>query len=417
MRPVPKVERVVPNALGAPAARTSALRTTRFTWLVLCLFLSGCAIIPFREPPRPGRTTLTSPLVILPAQNIGNYLLLEAKWDRFGPYHFLIDTGSSVTLVTPALAQRYPSRSLPPPGTPRVRVKSAEGNITELPATWLRKLDLGDAHFEDVPALIYDCSAISAHLGVRIDGVLGFPLFREALLTLDYPAERVVLQPARTTAPTPGTTIAFDDARKTPVIHVGLGNRSLVALIDSGFDGSFSLNPVGVEPKFAFGPRPGAVVGTLDGDRVQEIGRLAEPLAIGGYVMPQPIVDLTDELSAVGSEVLKNFTVTFDQEHDRVTFYRESRDPIVTGPRLSAGVSFSKTPAYWRVAGVVPDSPAAHADIHPGDLVTRINGEPVAKWDLRRYEQLVAGAGEITFVFLNGNSESAKKVGVFALVP
>ena len=36
----------------------------------------------------------------------------------------------------------------------------------------------------DVDVLIYDCEPLSAHLGVRIDGVLGFPLFRETLLTL-----------------------------------------------------------------------------------------------------------------------------------------------------------------------------------------------------------------------------------------
>jgi hypothetical protein len=55
--------------------------------------------------------------------------------------------------------------------------------------------------------------------------------------------------------------------------------------------------------------------------------------------------------------------------------------------------------------------------VQAGDLVTRINGEPVAKWDLRRYEQLLATVREITFTFLNGTEESSKHVGVFELVP
>ena len=80
-------------------------------------------------------------------------------------------------------------------------------------------------------------------------------------------------------------------------------------------------------------------------------------------------------------------------------------------------MSFSKTPAYWKVAGVVDDSPAEEAGIRLGELVTRINGEPIAAWDLRRYEQLVARASEVTFSFLNGNSESAKTVRIFDLVP
>ena len=188
----------------------------------LLLLLAACAVLltlgactsldslsaPFRRtPPRPGRTTLGSKLVLVPTKAIGNYLVVEAKWDRSGPYRFLIDTGSSVTLVTPAFAKRYASKEAPPSDAPRVRVLSADGQATELPPTTLRQLSLGDARFDDVFALIYDCTALSAHLGVKIDGILGFPLFRETLLTLDYPRARVLLQSPRHTALIPGSAI------------------------------------------------------------------------------------------------------------------------------------------------------------------------------------------------------------------
>jgi len=386
----------------------------------MALLLGGCSTLPeafHRTPPRPGRTTLGSPLVMVPAQTLDNYLIVETRWDRNGPYHFLIDTGSSVSLVTPALAKRYASANPPAPDAPHVRVKSADGNIAELAPATLRRLELGDARFDDVPVLIYDCSALSAHLGVKIDGVLGFPLFRETLLTLDYPRSRVVFQPLNSTALIPGTTLPLDDANKTPLIHLGLGDRSFVALIDSGSDAPLSLNPVGLEPRFANGPRPGATVGTLTGDRPQQIGRLAETLSIGDFTLPRPVVDLTDELSAVGGAVLKNFAVTFDQLRDRVTFQRDTHEPIISPSHRSAGVSFTKTPAYWRIAGVVTDSPAAAAGVQSGDLVTRINGEPITRWDLTRFEQLVATADTISFSFLIGTAETEKRIPVFELVP
>ncbi len=386
--------------------------------LVCGVVLSGCtAWLPKRAAPQPGRTTISSPLVILPAQSIGNFLLIEAKWDRFGPYRFLVDTGSSMTLVTPALARRYPGAGGIVGSAPRVRVTGADGRVTELPQSTLRRLEFGDARFEEVPVLLYDCEPLSAHLGVRIDGVLGFPLFRETLMTLDYPGKRILLQPAKNAALLPGSTIMMDSGRKTPLIPVRLGDRTFLALIDSGSDMAFSLNPVGLEPEFVVSPRIGATVGTLSGDRTQRIGRLGGSLAIGSYRFLQPVVELSDELSAIGGGVLRHFTVTFDQWNDRVTFYRESRDPIAMGARRSAGVSFSKTPAYWRVAGVVPASSAEQAGVQPGDLVTRINGDPVARWDLMRYEQLVADASEITLTFLNGTSETEKRVAVFELVP
>lgn len=389
-------------------------------WLLLgmLLALSGCtAFSSRRAPPQPGRTTFGAPLIVLPAQRVGNFLLLETKWDRFGPYRFLVDTGSSVTLVTPALARRYPSAPTALASPLRVRVTGADGRVSELPQASLRRIELGDVRFEDVPVLIYDLDSLSAHLGVRIDGVLGFPLFRDALLTLDYPGSRVLLQSTKSVPLLPGTTIALDRARKTPLIPLTLGNRTFVALIDSGSDMPFSLNPVGLDPVFAYGPRTGATIGTLSGDRVQEIGRLAETLSIGNYAFVRPIVDLSDELSAIGAGVLRHFSVTFDQKTDRVTFYRDSREPIEMPAKRSAGVSFSKTPAYWRVAGVVTGSAAERDGIQLGDLVTRINGEPVARWDLARYDQLVASAAEIAFTLLTGTVEKEKRVAVFELVP
>jgi len=387
------------------------------------LMLGGCAALPsisspfHRTPPRPGRTTLGSPLVVVPTKSIGNFLVVEAKWDRYGPYHFLIDTGSSVTLVTPALAQRYASTDALLPNAPRVQVRSATGAITELAPTTLRQLSLGDARFDDVYALVYDCSALSAHLGIKIDGILGFPLFRETLLTLDYPQGRVLLQSPRRTALVPGSAIPLNDSSKTPLISVRLGERTIFALIDSGSDAPLSLNPIGLNLAFATPPRAGATVGTLTGDRPQQIGRLADTLSIGDYPLPRPIVDLTDELSAIGGEILKNFSVTFDQEHDRVYFFRDTREPITSPPRRSAGVSFSKTPAYWRIAGVVPGSPAEQAEIRRGDLLTHLNDEPVAQWDLNRYDQLIATGRTISLRFLDGLREINKEIPLCDLVP
>jgi hypothetical protein len=378
---------------------------------------AGCTMFPFRrEPPRPGRTTLESPLVVVPAQTLGNFMIVEAKWDRYGPYHFVVDTGAANTLVSPALVKRYGNPSLRDNAT-TVRVASAEGDITELPAASLRRLDLGGARFEDVPVLVYDCAQLSAHLGLRIDGILGFPLFRETALTLDYPHGRVLLQPANSTSLPPGVAVPFDNSLKIPIVDVQLGDRTMVVLLDSGSDATFSVNPVGLDAAFASRPRPGATVGTIAGDHPQRIGRFGDTLVIGTYAVPEPIVDLTDELSAIGGGILKNFTITFDQAHDRATFLRDSHEVILMPPRRSAGVSFSKTPAYWRVAGVIPGSPAEKAGIQFGDLVTRIDGELVAKWNLTRYEQLVSTASEVTFTCLFGTNEIEKRVQIFDLVP
>ena len=182
---------------------------------VALLLLAGCASIPFRrEPTPPGRTTLATPLVQLPAQILGNLFVVETKWDKFGPYRFVVDTGSSVTLMSPALVKRYAEEVRSADvrgGGGRVRVGGADGGVLELPAAAVSRIELGEARFENVPVLVYDCATLSSHLGIRIDGVLGFPLFRETLLTLDYPGSRLLLQPADSTALVPGSVVPFDD--------------------------------------------------------------------------------------------------------------------------------------------------------------------------------------------------------------
>ncbi len=387
-------------------------------WAFAALLLSGCALIPFgREAPRPGRTTLNSPLIVLPTQPLGNYLIIEAKWDRAGPYHFLVDTGSSVTLVTPEFAKRYRGDIAQLPRTPQVPVRSADGGTALLPATIIRRIMLGDARFEDVPALIYDCQSVSAHLGIKIDGILGFPLFRETILTLDYLHSRVVLNPVATAPLLPGVTIPFNNENRIPLIPIELGASSFIALVDSGRDAALRLNPVGLDIKYAELPRPGGIVSTLTGDTTQAVGRLADTITIGAYHIERSLIEVTDEVSAIGGGILKNFTVTFDQEHNRVTFYRDQPGPITFGPQRSVGLSFSKSDVYWRVVGIVASSPDDTVGAAPGDLVTKIDGEPVAKWDFGRYEKLVASADTIRFTFLHGTREEDRELKVFNLVP
>lgn len=384
--------------------------------MAFAVMSAGCFSLR-REAPRPGRTTLGSQLIVLPARTISNYLIVESTWDRHGPYHFLIDTGASVTLISPELAERYQDKSAFPPNTPRVQVKSATDSTVMLTATVLKRVQLGEARFQNVPALIYDCAELSAHLGLKIDGILGFPLFRETLLTLDYPQGRVILMPRDGNTVIPGTPIPFNNPNKTPLISVKLGSQSFITLIDSGSDAPLNLNPVGLRLNYAVEPRAGRSVGTLSGDHEQRIGRLNQTLVLGDYALERPVVDLTDQLSSIGGEILKNFTLTFDQERNRVFFFRSDRAPITFPAHRNSGLSFSKTPAYWRVTTVIPDSPASRDGVQPGDLVVRINGEPVYQWSYQRYEQLVETATEIKFTFLNGSHENDRTLSVFDLVP
>ena len=384
---------------------------------VLAGLLGGGCLGFRRAAPKPGLTHIGSKPVTLPGHVIGNVIVIEDKWDKFGPYHFVVDTGSSVTLVSPEIARRYGANGLAPSDEPRVRVRSPQGGYALLSAVTLEKFQLGGAVFEYVPALEYDCADLSTQFGVKIDGILGFPLFRNAVLTLDYPNERIILRPKIPDDGLQGEAILFDNADKIPLIPVRLGDREFAVLIDSGSGAAFDINPAGLSPDFVFGPVNGPLEATLSGDKPSRIGRLAGVLRIGSFDVPQPVAELTDDLSSIGGGILSHFTITFDQQDNEVFFQRDDTAPILVSPLRGTGLSFRKSPAYWKVAGVVPTSPAAAAGVSQGDLVTRVNGEPVSSWDPARYDELVASASSIEFSFIDGTSETRKAIDVAVLVP
>jgi hypothetical protein len=213
------------------------------------------------------------------------------------------------------------------------------------------------------------------------------------------------------------STIAFNNQQGTPLIPIQMGNESFIVLIDSGSDGSLSLNPVGLHPRFANGPRIGTIVSSLQGDRRQLTGRLDQTVLIGSHTIEKPIVDLTDQLSSIGGEFLRHFALTFDQRRNQVTFTSEREGPLAMEPRRHTGLSFARSPVYWRVLTVIPDTPTAKLPLQAGDLCVRINGEPVAKWDYERYAELLQSAAKITYTFLIGTRETDIEVPIFELVP
>lgn len=386
--------------------------------IALC-FLTGCALLPRRDAPE--RTVVITQPAEVPARILANFFIIESRQDDGQVRRFLIDTGSSATLVSPEFAAAV---KLKEKGKARrvARVRGAHGAEAELEAVTLRKLWLGEVAVERVPALVYGFAELSHHLGLQVDGVVGFPIFRDLLLTLDYPRARLVLapvpaQPAALRASDRATTLAFNADAGTPLIPVQLGAESFIVLIDTGSYGSLNLNPAGLHPRFVSGPRPGKIVSGLGSDRQQLVGRLAQDLLIGGHVVEQPVADLTDQLSALGGELLKHYALTFDQRRRHVTFARDAAGPVVMEARRDTGLSFDRSPAYWRVLGLVPETPVTRTRLQPGDLCVRINGEPVDKWDYERYAALLRTAPRITYTFLSGATESDYELPVIELVP
>ncbi len=396
---------------------------------LLVISMVGCRSTPAESTDTAESTIYLSPMPVVaqpspvtpnsaefPMKCIGGLVVVQAD-DEGGPWNFLIDTGSSATLVSPEFAIRRRSRQSNPT-VPTVWLRDATGQAVPVDSVLLAKVDFGRAHFRNVRALVFDCRVVSDHLGIKIDGVLGFNLFADARLTLDYPGQRIVMSELENEQPLRGCVLNFTIQNGVPLIETTMGNEPLLALIDSGSDGSLSLDPAGLALNFEAPPREGTLIGTLHGNHRQILGRIADTLHISDYQIETPVVDLSGNLTSIGGEILQNFEVTFDQSNRQVAFYRPGDDFVITSPpKMSAGVSFTKVRAYWRITAIAPNSPASRAGFSIGDLVIRLNGEPVDAWELTRYQALIDAGGTIEYTFIQGRDEVTIDADTFALVP
>jgi hypothetical protein len=153
-----------PSAFPSPRAHLAVFRLPALAILATAwLLLPGCA--SFHLPPR--HTSMTSARTVLPATLISNFLVIETPVDKHTSFHFIVDTGSSVTLVTPDVVKHFGGR--PSANQSPMRVRGANGEVKLLDPVTLKRLQLGAARFDGVQALTHDLNDLSNHLGVLIE--------------------------------------------------------------------------------------------------------------------------------------------------------------------------------------------------------------------------------------------------------
>lgn len=138
------------------------------------------------EITRAGKTP--DDLAVLPLTRAGDQFLIRAILDSEQTLTLLIDTGASITVISPAILKRVGYRF--DRGTARF---STANGVVEAPLVLINTLSLGDVVLEDlmVGALPVDAS------GNAIDGLLGMNFLREFEFSLDQDSAVLRLQSRR----------------------------------------------------------------------------------------------------------------------------------------------------------------------------------------------------------------------------
>ena len=261
-------------------------------------------------------------VAIAPMHMSGLMPVVEVKINEQGPFVFMIDTGAGMQAdIDPSVAQRL---KLPLSGR-AINGDPSGQNDREVATTTIESLTIGKAEFRNVTAVVRPQRITKDY--PDIDGILGFALFTDYLLTLDYPAMQVRLAHGTLPASNGGDILNFEIENRIPIVELSIGRIHLAAHVDSGnFVAGFIL-PEEIVEQLQLQSEAITVGGARSvTNRIQlKQVQLRDTIRVGRFEYPQPTIAfpaLSD--TNIGFSILRDFVLTFDQKNCRMWLKRKS---------------------------------------------------------------------------------------------
>ena len=300
----------------------------KFIKLTALLLLT--AALPTATHDRVG-VELTEPIISVPMNTAESHIGLEIYLGDEGPFWFNLDTYAVTTAcIDASFAEEMGYEKV---GT--TQNGDGSGEVRTRDVVLIPDLRLGGATFTNIRALADDYSFLENAESGRVCGLLGYYLFRDLLLEVDYPNERVVLQRGKLSRDDENV-ITHKALRDRPDIPIRIGDEEMIVGIDTGAQSGLSI-PFALMDKFdlATEPEKVGVAQTVYNSAPIWVGQMAEPLHIAGHKI-EGYSGTFSELfgkALLGHQILKEFSVTFDQKRGRVRFVTGERE---AGPESTA---------------------------------------------------------------------------------
>lgn len=379
------------------------------------LALTACAS-PREFEPFPARIEMGAAAAI-ESHWVGDLAFVPVSFGGSPPRRFLLDTGASGLLIDPSVVTEEGLDQLPlNKGQGGYTLGGADGSSTQVyRIARIPHLHCGPLDAYNFDAMLLDLDPLRKVMGVSFDGILPFTMFRDGVLTIDYPEQAVEIAPAQPSDLPLGPHGMQLAVNRLPHIQIPFDGKPLTVLLDSGSSGFLSI-PKSRNPRLQ---GPEAEIGrqqTIGGTLPLTAARLADSLVIGGHTLEQPVATLgREDRGAIGGELLRHFRVEFDQPNRRVRFLTDQ--PIPCAPVRSPGFGAFRGGDVWTVAYVLEGTPAAALGLKVGDRIAKVNGEPTQAWPPDRTRELYRQQDAITLTLKRGESTRNLLCGIKTLVP
>ncbi len=226
-----------------------------------------------------------------------------------GPYRFIIDTGTGAdAFISPELADQL---HLPTVAEVVVRDPSGQGG-QRVGLVTLDTVELAGIAFHDIRAIRH---TITGEAGT-CQGLLGFTLFRNYLLTLDFPRRQVILAQGALQEDGARSVLPFHMPDGVPVTSLRVNGRQVDAQLDSGGGGLTLPEELAAHMRWEIAPVVFASGQTMATRFAMKAAKLGSDVTVGRYTFTHPVVEIHPAFPLVnfGSPPMQSFAITFDQK-------------------------------------------------------------------------------------------------------
>jgi predicted aspartyl protease len=291
------------------------------------LLWAGSSLANAQNPSQPSPARVA---VVTPIELIHDKPYVTVMVNGHGPYRFLVDTGTGTqAIISPELVQEL---GIPAVGRTRLTDPSGQGEQRSN-VVWIESLKLGDLEFEEVQAVEHRLFREEQNC----KGVLGFALFEDYLLTLDYPGRKMVLTSGTLPEHAAGSLLPLRLKDGVPIATLQIDGLTVDAQIDSGGNGLSLPDAIAGELKFQTAPVEYGTAESLATRFSLRAARLQQDVRLGPYVFRKAFVEINSAfpLVNIGSTPLKNFVITFDQQEGVMQVYsKQSVMSLEASPML-----------------------------------------------------------------------------------
>lgn len=316
--------------------------------------------------------------------------------DGKGPYHFILDTGAAVTVITPQLARRMAFS-----GGARRKVTGTGGSENVASIT-LRDVRVGRADVRNVAAVIVPLPLDVTYQGEygSIDGILGYTFLSHFAVTFDIARDTATFTRSVEYAPPQhAVVVPVDLSDGTPVVEAQADGVSGRFKLDTGGFGAITLSTAFAAAHDFKGRYPDAQPDVFEGVGGIHRGLVIrlQQFVLAGFAIPNEQASLalgsggifadSSQAGTIGVDVLRRFSFTIDYPRRRADF-RANTSLEAYVPYRESGVRATRQPnGTLRVFSVDPGSVGARAGIQAGDILVALNGDPIASLDLAQLQE------------------------------